>query len=214
MSDVCTSGVSAPTTASVPSVPSVPSARSAPSAEVVPAAAAPRRAWWRAAGRRAAHGLGLVPASLGELAFVLAGQPSRAAEGARRHAGVRGGGPVGTGRTATHAVLGVLLGAFFWWLAWMAAVATARGPFYGFVVAGPYDDAWGGPGLVGAWAAHAWVWVATVVVLALLWWALVGLHRRVTEHLVGERRRVWAVPVSVLVALGAALLVAAWVLQI
>jgi hypothetical protein len=206
MSDVCTSEFSA----------SAPVARRSPSTEAVSAApgVATRPALWRAVGQRAAHGLGLVPASLGELAFVLAGQPSRAAEGARRHAGVRGHGPVPAGRAATHAVLGVLLGAFFWWLAWMAAVATARGPFYGVVVPGPYDDAWGGPGLVGAWAAHAWVWVAAVAVLAALWWALVGLHRRVTEHLVGERRRVWTVPLSVVVALGAALLVVAWVRQI
>jgi len=183
---------------------SVPSARRSPEP-------APGPGRWRPLGRPVAHGLGLVPASVGELALVLAGRGAQAAEGARRHAGVRG---VGRGRVATHAVLGVLLGAFFWWLAAMAALATARGPFYGLVEPGPYDHAWGGPGLVGAWAAHAWVWVAAMVVLAVVWWALVGLHTRLTEHLVGERRGAWTVPVALVVALGAVVLVVAWVHQV
>jgi hypothetical protein len=39
------------------------------------------------------------------------------------------------------------------------------------------------------------------VSLALLWWGLVGLHARLTEHLLGGPRRVWVVPVALVVAL-------------
>lgn len=177
---------------------------------------------WRAVGSRLAAGvgagLGLLPASLGELGRLLRGEPTQAVLVARRHAlgerSTASGGRVGVSRVVVHAVLGVLLGVFFWWLAAMAVLVTVRGPFYGFVDSGPHGDAWGGPGLAGAWAAHAGVWVLVVVVLGLLWWGLVTLHARSTEHLLGVRRRGWAVPVAVLVALASGVLVVSWVQQI
>ncbi|HSK58383.1 MAG TPA: hypothetical protein VK935_04945 [Actinomycetospora sp.] len=173
---------------------------------------------WRAVGRHLGAGLGLLPASLGELGRLLRGEPTQAVLVARRHAlgeeATVFGGRVGVARVVVHAVLGVLLGVFFWWLAAMAVLATARGPFYGLVDGGPHDDAWGGPGLTAAWAVHAGVGVLVVVVLGLLWWGLVTLHARSTEHLLGVRRRVWAVPGAVLVALASGLLVVSWVQRI
>jgi hypothetical protein len=173
---------------------------------------------WSAVGRCAGQGLGLLPASVGELVLVLRGRPAQGLVVARRHA--LGDEPtaspegVGAGRVGVHAVLGVLLGIVFWWLVWMGLLATARGPFYGFVEPGPYDDSWGGPSLAGAWVVHAGVWALVVAALALLWWGIVGLHARLTEHLLGGPRRVWVVPVALVVALVAVLLVVAWVRQI
>ncbi|MHC1559424.1 hypothetical protein ACR9E3_10725 [Actinomycetospora sp. C-140] len=173
----------------------------------------------RDAGRRLAYGLGLLPAAAGELVGVAVSGPPGGVDTARRHLACGGVTSALDDRTSgarvlVHGVLGTVLGGLFWWLVWMALLATARGPFYGLVVAGPYDDAWGGPNLVGAWAAHAWVWVGTLVVLALVWWALGALHIRLTEHLLGGRRRAWVVPVTVPVVLGSGLLVAAWAQQI
>jgi hypothetical protein len=108
------------------------------------------------------------------------------------------------GREVLIGVLGVGLGAWAWFVAFLVAVGFARGPLYGFVVPGPYDDAWGGPSLAGAWAVHAAVWVGVAVVALGMWWAVVALSDRVGAHLRGERRAAWAVPVaSVLLAAAA-----------
>lgn len=174
--------------------------------------------FWPRVGRRAAYGLGLLPASAGVMVAVAVSGPAGGVDAARRHLACGGvtaslaervRGP----RVMVHGLLGVLFGLVFWWLTWMALLATARGPFYGLVVDGPYDDAWGGPGLVGAWAAHAWVWVAVLVVLALLWWALTALHVRLTERVLGGPRRWWVLPLAALVVLGAVVLVAGWLQQ-
>lgn len=174
----------------------------------------------RAAGRRAAYGLGLLPASAGVMTAVAVSGPAGGVDAARRHldcggfdSGLRDDRVRGP-RVMVHGLLGVVFGLLFWWLTWMALLATARGPLYGFVVPGPYDDAWGGPGLVGAWAAHGWAWVGALVVLAPVWWGLAALHVRVTEHVLGTRRRLWVPPVAGAVVLGAVLLVVGWVQQI
>ncbi|MDD7935526.1 hypothetical protein [Actinomycetospora straminea] len=176
---------------------------------------------WRRGGRALAYGLGLVPASAGELMAIAVSGPEGGVDTARRHLASGGARTTTVGadrvpgrRVSLHGLLGLLHGLVFWWLTWTALVATARGPFYGFLVEGPYDDAWGGPGLVGAWAAHAWAWVGVLLVVALVWWGLGTLHVALSEHLLGRVRRAWVVPVSGLVALGAVLLVVAWVQRI
>ncbi|GAA4785948.1 hypothetical protein GCM10023200_19880 [Actinomycetospora chlora] len=174
---------------------------------------------WRAVGRHLAYGLGLVPASAGELVAVAVSGPAGGVDAARRHLACRGtpwpgAGRVDGPRVVVHGLVGVVVGLVWWWLAWMALLAVARGPFYGLVVPGPYDDAWGGPGLAGAWAVHAGVGVVSVLVIAVLGEALGALYVRLTEHLLGGRRRAWVVPVTVLVVGGASVLVAAWVRQI
>ena len=100
------------------------------------------------------------------------------------------------GRDLTAALLGAGLGLWAWFVAFLVIVGFLRGPLYGFVVPGPYDDAWGGPTFAGAWAVHALVWVGTVLVAIGLWWAVVALDRRVGEHLDGSRRGPWSLPLA------------------
>ncbi|MEJ2867413.1 hypothetical protein WCD74_06520 [Actinomycetospora sp. OC33-EN08] len=102
------------------------------------------------------------------------------------------------GRTVAASVLGVGLGLWAWFVAFLVVLGFLRGPLYGFVVPGPYDDAWGGPTLAGAWTVHALVWVGVLVAALAMWWCLARLHAAVVEHLAGSRRRVWSVPVAVL----------------
>lgn len=194
---------------------SIPSARRA-----APAGVPPRTRLRHAAGRRLAYGLGLLPASAGVMVAVAVSGAAGGVDAARRHLDCGGfatalrGDRVRGPRVMTQGLLGLVFGLLFWWLTWMALLATARGPFYGFVVPGPYDDAWGGPNLVGAWAAHGWAWVGVLVVLALVWWGLAALHVRLTEFVLGARRRLWVPPVAGVVVLGAVLLVAGWAQQI
>lgn len=170
--------------------------------------------------RRLAYGLGLLPASAGVMMAVAVSGPAGGVDAAGRHlecGGFRVPLPderVRGARVMTQGLLGVVFGLLFWWLTAMALLATARGPFYGFVVDGPYGDAWGGPNLVGAWAAHAWVWVGALVVLALVWWGLAALHVRLTEYVLAGRGRWWVVPATGVVVLGAVTLVVGWVQQL
>ncbi|RAJ67000.1 hypothetical protein K378_02366 [Streptomyces sp. Amel2xB2] len=122
--------------------------------------------------------------------------------------------PPGTGRTVAHAVLTVLLGALAWILAGVLLLAVARGPFYGFVDHGPYDDSWGGPGRGGAWLAHAVAATPCAVAAAGLLYGVAALHRRLTAPLRGGRRARWVLPVVLLCGAAGALFVIAWVRQL
>jgi hypothetical protein len=120
---------------------------------------------------------------------------------------VRGRGPLA-------AVLGAGLGVWAWFVAFLVVLTFLRGPLYGFVVPGPFDDAWGGPTLAGAWTVHALVWVGVLLAALAMWWCLARLQAAVVEHLSGSRRRVWALPVAVLLLLLAAGFVVLWVRQL
>jgi hypothetical protein len=118
------------------------------------------------------------------------------------------------GRTVAAAVLGIGLGLWAWFVAFLVVLGFLRGPLYGVVVPGPYDDAWGGPTLAGAWAVHALVWIGTLVAALVMWWLLGRLHAAVVEHLAGSRRRVWALPVAGLLLVLAVGVVVLWVRQL
>ncbi|MCD2194220.1 hypothetical protein LQ327_12625 [Actinomycetospora endophytica] len=111
-------------------------------------------------------------------------------------------------------IFGVGLGVWAWFVAYLVVVGFLRGPLYGFVVPGPYDDAWGGPSLAGAWAVHAAVWVGVAVAALLMWWAVVVLADRVTAHVRGERRTAWAVVVATVLLVAAVLFVWLWSRQL
>jgi hypothetical protein len=111
-------------------------------------------------------------------------------------------------------VLGAGLGGWALFVGWLVVVGFLRGPLYGVVVPGPYDDAWGGPSLVGAWVVHAAVWVGVAAVAVGMWWAVVALSDRVGEHVRGERRVVWAVPVATVLLVAAVGFVWLWSRQL
>jgi hypothetical protein len=125
-----------------------------------------------------------------------------------------GTGPVARRVAVLDAVLGLALGAVAWFVLGLVALSSVRGPFYGLVVAGPYDDAWGGPSLAGAWVTHAAVWALTLPVFAALLVGLGALAARASAHLLGGRRSPWAPPVAVLVVLAGAFVIRAWAHQV
>ncbi len=102
----------------------------------------------------------------------------------------------GRPRDVVVGVFGAGLGMWTWFVAFLVVVGFLRGPLYGFVVPGPYDDAWGGPSLAGAWVVHAAVWVGVGAVAVGMWWAVAALDDRVAAHVRGERSAAWSVPVA------------------
>lgn len=107
---------------------------------------------------------------------------------------------------AGYALLTVLLGLPALVLAGVLVLAVVRGPFYGLVDHGPYDDSRGGPGRAGAWLAHAAAAVPFAAASAALLCGLAALHSRMTAPLRGEpepagcsrrwRRAAWPVRCS------------------
>jgi hypothetical protein len=120
----------------------------------------------------------------------------------------------GRGRELVVGVFGIGLGVWAWFVAFLVAVGFARGPLYGFVVPGPYVDAWGGPTLAGAWAVHAAVWVGLAAVAVGMWWAVVVLSDRVAAHERGERRAAWSVALATILVVVAAGFVWLWSRQV
>lgn len=125
-----------------------------------------------------------------------------------------GSDPVARPAAVLDAALGAGLGAVGWFLLFLLALSSARGPFYGFVDPGPYDHSWGGPGLAGAWLTHAGVWALTLPLFAALLVGLGELAARTSAHLLGGRRSAWAPAVAVLVVLAGAFFARAWVHQL
>ncbi|MET9595112.1 NUDIX hydrolase [Streptomyces sp. NPDC006516] len=117
-------------------------------------------------------------------------------------------------RVAGHAVTAVLLGAPALVLAGVTLLALARGPFYGFVDQGPYDNSWGGPGKGGAWLAHFAVAVPCCLAATAGLHGLAGLHDRLTAPLRGRRRAGWVLPTALVCCLAGALFVWAFARQL
>ncbi|QPP09931.1 hypothetical protein G4Z16_29890 [Streptomyces bathyalis] len=113
-----------------------------------------------------------------------------------------------------HAAATVLLGVLALLPAGVLLLAVLRGPFYGFVDHGPYDDAWGGPGRTGAWLAHFAVALPLAAAAAGLLCGLTHLHRLMTAPLRGAHRPLWVVLSVPLIGLAGALFVTAFVRQL
>ncbi|MGH3566803.1 MAG: hypothetical protein ACRDRH_12370 [Pseudonocardia sp.] len=115
---------------------------------------------------------------------------------------------------AGHAVMSVLLGLVGWMLIAIVGLMVARGALYGFVDAGPYDQAWGGPTLGGAWITHFAVSLPILAASMLLAVGVTGLHRRTTRRLEGTRAPWWVVPIVFMACAAAALFFIAWSRQV
>ena len=156
----------------------------------------PTRLVAKAAGRpvwgMAWHGIMLFPASLGRLASGLAR---------------------GQWRIALRGLCGTALGAVGWFITVITGLAALNGFLYPLLDAHDYQHSWGGPTLIGAWAAHAALAVPLILATA---WALRGLATLDTynqQMLSGVVRRWWPVPLSLAVVFGAVQFVQAWVSQ-
>ncbi|SDS97397.1 hypothetical protein [Jiangella sp. DSM 45060] len=90
----------------------------------------------------------------------------------------------------------------------MIVLVIARGPFYGLVDPGPYDDAWGGPSRSGAWLVHAAVAVPIGLAAGGLLVAVERLRRRLVQQDRDEPTTWWVRPA----ALGAVVLAVVWLL--
>ncbi|RZT81457.1 hypothetical protein EV382_4736 [Micromonospora violae] len=113
-----------------------------------------------------------------------------------------------------HAVLSLLVGLVALLPLGVELLMVLRGVLYGVVESGPYDNAWGGPTLAGAWLAHFLIGlpIAAAGLAALI--GIAAVHQRLTRRLDGERGPLWLFPTVLLMALAATLLFIAWTHQI
>lgn len=113
-----------------------------------------------------------------------------------------------------HAVASILLGLVGWVVLAMTAIALVRGPFYGLVDPGPYDNAWGGPTRAGAWSTHFLVSVPLVAAGVALAAGVAALHRRVGGRLEGRPAPWWVAALTLAACALTLLLVIGWVGQL
>ncbi|MEU4551527.1 hypothetical protein [Micromonospora violae] len=113
-----------------------------------------------------------------------------------------------------HAVLSLIVGLVALLPLGVELLMVLRGVLYGVVESGPYDNAWGGPTLAGAWLAHFLIGlpIAAAGLAALI--GIAAVHQRLTRRLDGERGPLWLFPTVLLMALAATLLFIAWTHQI
>ncbi|WP_205327346.1 hypothetical protein [Glycomyces sp. YM15] len=132
----------------------------------------------------------------------------------RRVFGIGEGPPPKRASVWGHALIGLGLGLAAWILLGFVVLTFARGALYGLFDRGPYDDAWGGPSLAGAWAVH----FATSTVFQLAVLAVVigigALNRRLSASFGGGRNPWWAWLVAVVACAATGLFVVAWSAQI
>ncbi|MEO3817170.1 hypothetical protein [Plantactinospora sp. B24E8] len=115
---------------------------------------------------------------------------------------------------AGHGLLSLLLGAAALPPLGVQLLMVLRGMLYGLVVPGPYDHAWGGPTLAGAWVVHFLVGIPTSAAGLALLLAIAALHQRLTAALDGQRLRPWVLPVALLICVAMGLFFVAWLQQI
>lgn len=112
-----------------------------------------------------------------------------------------------------HSVLSGGAGLLGWFLTMLSVLVPVRGLAYP-LVAGDYENSWGGPTLAGAWVVHAVLGVLIVPVLVAMIALLGRLQLRVTRTVLGGDRSWWAVPAALILAGVGGLLFVAWVRQI
>ncbi|WP_405115856.1 hypothetical protein OG559_14110 [Micromonospora sp. NBC_01405] len=113
-----------------------------------------------------------------------------------------------------HAALSLLLGAAALVPLGAVLLIVARGVLYGFVEPGPFDNAWGGPTLAGAWLAHFLIGIPFALAGLAALAGIAAVHHRLTLALHGARRAPWLVLATVVVALFGTLIIFAWSRQL
>lgn len=155
---------------------------------------------------------GLVPVSAASLGLALIGRPATAARlaaGWQSRIGPPAEAPARFLPVATDAVLGLLLGLLALIPLGFELIFPIRGIGYGWVDPGPYDNAWGGPGLAGAWTAHFLIGAGLAVAGLFMMSGIAALHRRWTA-----RRDVGALLVAIVCGAAGALFFIGWLRQI
>ncbi|MFD4458852.1 hypothetical protein [Nocardia sp. NPDC058480] len=121
---------------------------------------------------------------------------------------------VSLARCLIQSVLSGSVGLLGWFLAMLSVLVLVRGLAYPLVAADGYENSWGGPTLVGAWAVHA----ALGVLIAPVFVGMIALFGRlqlqVTRTVLGGDRSWWAIPIALVLAASGALFFVAWVHQI
>lgn len=118
-----------------------------------------------------------------------------------------------TASVAAHGVVAAGAGVLAWIAAALLALFVFRGLLYGVVVPGPYDEAWGGPTLAGAWIVHALVGLALAVLALELLRTVDALYTRLSTRLLTGNGPAWEVPISVLLTVLVGLLLWNWASQ-
>jgi len=163
--------------------------------------------------------LAVTPVSLVGVVAALVGRRAAAADWSRR-LGQRMGpltdvstrpAPPAAPVVVAHGVVAAAMGVLAWVSAAVLAAFVLRGPLYGIVVSGPYDAAWGAPTLAGAWMVHALVGLALSPVAVVVMMRVVGaLYVRLVVRMLSRQGPIWVVPVSVVLAVLAGLLLWVW----
>ncbi len=115
---------------------------------------------------------------------------------------------------ASTALLGMGLGLVAWLIILISTQATVNGAFYPLLDAHDYENSWGGPTLVGAWAAHAALAVPVLVAAVWLLRGLVVLGSHDEELATRSTGRWWHRPLALLLAIAGAVLFVAWLNQL
>jgi hypothetical protein len=161
----------------------------------------------------------LLPLAIAAAALALSGRASSASRwwqalqrrGLAVHTPAR---PPTATATLGHAALSLLLGLAALVPLSMEALFLLRSVLYGLVDRGPYTDSWGGPTLLGAWAAHFLVGLPLAVAALIALRGIARLHERLTLAYLGQRSSRWPMLATLALALSAGLLFAAWLRQL
>ena len=160
--------------------------------------------------RSARCALAELPVSVSAIVLAASGRQGQAVERQTRITDTTTSAHVpGSRRVVTHAVLAAAVSLLAWFVAFLVAVGAARGLLYP-IFGGSYENAWGGPTLVGAWAVHALVAVICIPIFVLAIGGLGIVHQRLASRMLGGSGPVWPVPVAAAICVLGVLLFVSW----
>ncbi|MFE3545349.1 hypothetical protein ACFXK0_20500 [Nocardia sp. NPDC059177] len=117
-------------------------------------------------------------------------------------------------RCGVHSVLAAGVGLVSWFLVLLAIMVLIRGLAYPLLVGDGYENAWGGPTLVGAWLVHALLGLLLAPAFIGLVALLGRLQLRLTRRVLGRAEGWWPVPIAVVFTAVGVLFCIAWTRQL